>query len=85
MQTIHKYPFEINDTVELHVPQCGRLLKIDAQRDQPCMWFLVDDQAPKQRCTFLVRGTGHDCTGVGQHLGTFQMHGGSLVFHVFES
>lgn len=84
MKTIHKFPFVLEDTVRLQVPQHSTLLKIDAQRDTPCMWFLVDTDQPKEHCTFLVRGTGHDCNDVGKHLGSFQMHDGALVFHVFQ-
>jgi hypothetical protein len=30
-------------------------------------------------------GTGHDMPDdPGQYVGTFQMHGGALVFHLFE-
>ena len=33
---------------------------------------------------FRVAGTGHDLgSNVGRHIGSFQMHGGALVFHVF--
>ena len=84
MKTVHKYTLNIEDTVELRIPEQSTLLKIDVQRGLPQMWFLVDDALPKQTCRFLVRGTGHRCDGVGKHLGTFMVHGGDFVFHVFE-
>lgn len=37
-----------------------------------------------RRCLALV-GTGHSCEGLGckEYVGTFQIYGGSLVFHLF--
>jgi hypothetical protein len=85
MKTVWKYPFEVKDTVELAVPMGAELLHVDTQGPlQPCMWFGVDTEKPKAIRRFLVRGTGHDCEGTGEHVASFQLRGGSLVFHVFE-
>ena len=82
-KTIWKFPFEVKDVFSLDVPEQSELLKIDVQHGQPCMWFMVDPDAPKTKCTFHCRGSGHDCGDVGMYLDSFQLHGGELVFHVF--
>jgi hypothetical protein len=85
MKTVWKFPFEVRDTVELVVPMGAELLKIDAQGPlTPCMWFRVDTEMLKAIRRFEVRGTGHDCDRTGEYLGSFQLMGGSLVFHVFD-
>lgn len=85
MKTVHKFPFPIGHLVRLEVPKFATFLKVDVQNgDQPCMWFLVDTDEPKQRLTFTLRGTGHDCEDVGAYVGTFQMYDGKIVMHVFE-
>lgn len=83
MITVHKYPFQIDDSFQLRLPAGAQLLTIQVQGATPCMWFKVDTEQPKYTKTFYVRGTGHDCSDVGEYLGTFQLHSGQLVFHVF--
>lgn len=35
--------------------------------------------------TFAIYGTGHVQESIcGEYIGTFQLHSGALVFHVFE-
>lgn len=49
------------------------------------LWALVDPQADTTVRRFAVHGTGHpgvDATGT--YVGTYQLAGGQLVFHVFE-
>lgn len=49
------------------------------------MWALVDPEAPCEVRTFRILGTGYIELGApGQHLGSFQLNDGALVFHVFE-
>jgi hypothetical protein len=82
--TIWKYPFEVTDNVSISMPGGAQILTVQAQNDTPCVWALVDPEAPKQTHHFRVYGTGHPIDEPGQYLGTFQLYGGSLVFHVFE-
>jgi hypothetical protein len=61
-----------------------RWLSVDVQRERPVIWAVVDVETPLRQVTVLVRGTGHAMTGdEGRHLGTIQLDGGSLIFHVF--
>jgi hypothetical protein len=90
MQTIHKYELPIRDEVQLQIPEGSTFLHLGVQHEVRGlklevvhMWFLVDPAAPVTPCTYLVRGTGHKCDGVGEHLGTVLMRDGALVWHVF--
>lgn len=84
MKTIYKYPFSVTDEFSLTLPVGARVLCVQTQNDLPCLWAIVDPDAAKEERTFFVRGTGHPLGDVGRYIGTFQMRGGSLVFHVFE-
>lgn len=84
-QTIYKYPFRIDDEVEIEMPVGATLLTVQIQHGQPCLWALVDPVKSEERRKILIRGTGHDAPGVGRYISTFQMQGGALVFHAFEA
>jgi hypothetical protein len=84
MKTVWKYECPVQDRFELQIPEGSELLHIENQHNVPCMWFRVDPHAKKEYCTFLMRGTGHDCSDTGKHLGSVQLSGGMLVFHIFE-
>lgn len=85
MLTIHKYEIPVEDSFAIELPEGFRVLALQTQREQPQLWALIDDKAPMRLERFELRGTGHDCTGLGRasHVGTFQLRGGSLIFHVF--
>jgi len=86
MKTIYKYPLPIDNLAEVRMPQGAVVLSIQCQHDKPCLWALVDADRPMQGRRFCVRGTGHQLAGEeGAFIATFQMHGGALVFHVFEA
>lgn len=86
MRTIFKYQFCIDDTIRVVMPMQSKVLSIQVQRGEPTMWALVETDLPKVTREFRVRGTGHeigdDC---GPFIGTFQLHDGALVFHLFEA
>ncbi len=83
---IYKYPIRIIDAQAIEMPKGARLLSVQTQRDEPQLWAMVDPSAPLVQREFALRGTGHDATGLSMatFVGTFQMHGGSLVFHLFD-
>ncbi len=83
MKTIYKYEIPIDDEIVLRLPVGFEILDIQTQRGTPQMWALVDTTAPTEERHFWLRGTGHDCEGLFNHLGTFQISGGNLVFHLF--
>lgn len=83
---IFKYSIEIVDTQSLAFPRAAIILSVQVQNGRPQIWALVDPGAPVVPRKFALRGTGHDATGMGwaKFIGTFQMHGGDLVFHLFD-
>lgn len=84
MQTIFKFPVLLQDRFQLEIPEGAEFLSLQTQSGSPQMWFKVDELAAKQRRRFSVVGTGHYVAPSANFLGTFQLDGGALVFHVFE-
>lgn len=87
MKTIWKYPIPVTDEFELEMSIGARVIAVDAQHDTPCIWALVDPGAPTWPVRFSVKGTGHpfpDHEYYSRHIGTFQLEGGALVFHLFQ-
>lgn len=71
------------------MPVGATVLSVDAQKDQLYVWAMVDAELVNSELrTFAVYGTGWDIDPVeGKDLkfvGTALMHGGLLVWHVFE-
>ena len=83
MKTIWKYELNAEGKQEIQLPLGAKFLTVQIQNDKPCLWALVDTEVPKITETILIFGTGHAVTGEGEYLGTYQLHGGILVFHVF--
>ena len=87
---VFKYTINVkySDTVVLSLPLNARLLRVDEQQRAICLWALVDDQCDVfEDRTIRVAGTGHEIDGPGhvlQHINTFLVEGGRLVFHAFE-
>ena len=87
MRKVFKYQIPINDYVDIALPEDAQILTVDCQHGQPCLWALVDPTAPEVTRRFRFAGTGHPITDDTERLffhGTFQMDGGSLIFHIFE-
>jgi hypothetical protein len=86
MLTIHKFPVPAADEFDIMMPHGAQILSLQVQRDQPCIWALVDTTEVLEVRRFKMFGTGHTITSAKdlKFIGTFQVNGGSLVFHVFE-
>lgn len=87
MNAIWKFPFEITDDFEIEMPEEAKLLTVATQGDVPCLWAMVDPEAPKEMRKFYLAGTGHplhnEYMNDNSYVGSFQMKGGALVFHLF--
>ena len=83
--TIWKFPFAICKLIEIEMPQDARILHVECQQVTPCIWALVDPDAPKVARRFRLLGTGHHAIreDLGCHLGTFQQ--GPFVWHIFDA
>jgi hypothetical protein len=85
MIAVWKFPFPVNDALELEMPADSKILSVQVQNDTPCLWALVDSTRERQTRKFRIYGTGHPCfSEVEQFIATFQMLDGGLVFHLFE-
>lgn len=86
-KTVWKYPLMVTDEQYIEAPANAHLLTVQWQHTMPCIWALVDPTNPLERRKILITGTGHereDLAGFVNYIGTFQINGGLLVFHVFE-
>lgn len=83
--TIWKYQLEVGDLKAIDMPRGATILSVGVQFGEVCVWALVDEDAGLEERWFYMRGTGHDCDGVKDKtfLGTVQLRGGALIFHIF--
>jgi hypothetical protein len=83
MLTVWKYPLPPVELIELDMPHGARVLTVQKQGTNICMWALVNPAHELERRGFQIIGTGHEIESVGEYVGTFQVEGGAFVFHVF--
>lgn len=88
MLRVYKYTIPVKDYFLLDLPAGAKILTVQVQNDEPQIWALVDPgQKSKVSHNFRVAGTGHDITETKddlEYIGTFQIAGGQLIFHLFE-
>ena len=86
MKKIYKYAIEITDDQDIVMPVGAKILTVQNQNGVPCNWVLFVFFSEKLNVHIRVHGTGHNVTDSDrlEYIGTFQMCGGSLVFHVFK-
>ena len=87
MLSVYKYKVPVNDYFTLDLPKTARILKAEVQHGDVCMWALVEPGESTRERIFRFTGTGHPVNEAPahlQHISTFQMRGGELVFHIFE-
>lgn len=83
--TIWKIVLEPADIQNVEVPAGAEFLCAREQYDQICIWFRCEPGAAKEIRTIAIVGTGHPAPGSdARYLGTASLHGGNLMFHVFE-
>lgn len=80
---IWKYPFEIADRFVLQLPQGARVLSVELQDEQPCLWAMVNAESTEELRRFALVGTGHLLpNGISTYIATFQQP--PFVWHLFE-
>jgi hypothetical protein len=87
MQAIWKFQLRYADKNVIAMPKGAKVLCVQSQKEVPCVWAVVPDTDAEvmQERTFTIYGTGHQHESIsGEYVGTFQLQGGALVFHVFE-
>jgi hypothetical protein len=88
--TVWKFELRITDVQEVRMPRGAELLCVGTQAGTDgvvMLWARVGIDAARSQPLAVRRiriaGTGHpDATG--DYVGTVQLHGGALVFHVFD-
>lgn len=85
---IWKFPIPIEDEFSLQIPAKATVLTVQVQKGTPCVWVLMNELDAKANMVgrqFRLYGTGNPVDDdPGRYIGTFQVHGGELVFHLFE-
>ena len=83
---IWKWTLTVTDMQSLPIPEGAKLLAVQMQGDVPQLWALVDEKARIVHRKLATYGTGNSMPDgdPGQYVGTYQICGGALVFHVFE-
>ncbi len=85
--SVWKFVLPIDDVVSVQMPARARVLSCGVQHGEVCVWAAVDTTAALVERRFRVAGTGHPLTLIdasGPFVGTVMLHGGALVFHVFD-
>lgn len=82
---IWKYTLIVVDRQTLFLPEGARILTVQMQDYAPQLWAIVDESEPSEPREIAIYGTGNPMPDEpGIYIGTFQMHDGALVWHVFE-
>ena len=86
-RTIWKFPLDLKDVNHIYMPKDAKILSVQVQRGIPCVWAMVNPDAPVETRAFLTIGTGAKMP-IGTkltYISTYQYErDGVLVFHIFE-
>lgn len=82
--SIWKLPLRVENKQSIEVPLGAEFLCAREQHDKICVWFRGEPGADRVRIAIEIVGTGHPAPAGGRYLGTAALHGGDLMFHVFE-
>lgn len=85
--TIWKFPLRFPADVQtVAMPRRSEILSCQLQDSTPTLWAVVDPEEPTESRTIRIFGTGHTLPeqhAILSYIGTVQMIGGALVWHVF--
>lgn len=86
MKTIWKTDLEVVGLQTLSLPVGAEILSVQAQYDMPRIWYECNPAVRKENRTFHTFGTGASVPENKHldYLGTYQVHDGDMVFHVYE-
>jgi hypothetical protein len=84
-KTIWKFPLSITDTQSIMLPVGARILSVQFQGNQLCLWVLVDlDERLVRRRTILIYGTGNPIDSEIEMQYIDSVQDVQLVWHIFE-
>lgn len=82
IQTIWKFPLDVRELQTIVVPSNAQALHLAVQDGTPCVWVLLDPNAPTRQRDILCFGTGHSVLAFAdRHIGTVLID--SYVWHYF--
>lgn len=86
MKSVWKYVLDRSPLV-FDIPYGAKVVSVEVQRDIPCIWFLVDTDAPVVQRTFVEKTTGVKIPDNYRHIGTYHQESklGLYVGHIFEA
>lgn len=86
MKRVYKYPVEICDVQTIHLPVGAQIISVQVQNGKPYIWACINPSVEIEPRLFRLYGTGHNIEGTNvlKFVGTFQLLGGRLVYHLFE-
>jgi hypothetical protein len=84
-RTIWKFPLQVVEEQALQMPIGAKVLHVGTQGNIASIWAEVDPTAELEKRWIYMFGTGHSLPALraAKHLGTFMMHDGTVVYHVF--
>lgn len=83
LRQIWKFPLEVTDVQTISMPMGAKIMHVDVQHDQVCLWAGVYPDNSKMDRTFHLYGTGHAIPDdVQDYLGSVVI--GPFVWHLFE-
>lgn len=83
---IWKFKLDITDEQTVEMPAGARILSVQMQQGDCCLWALCNENAAYERRHIAIYGTGNPMPDdPGAYLATFQLHSGATVFHAFET
>lgn len=86
MKRVYKYPVEIADVQTILLPIGAQILSVQEQNGNAYLWAIVNPDTDSEPRRFRLYETGHniETENLLKFVGTFQLLGGRLVFHLFE-
>lgn len=83
MDTIYKYG--VRPELDIALPKGSKPLCVQLQKGIPQLWIRIATDAGESEVRhFVIVPTGGSVNHTARYIGTFQLEGGELVFHVFE-
>jgi len=87
LEQLRVWKYEITGKVfQIEAPRFLRVLHVETQGVVPCFWALVRPAHPPVLHRFQVAATGDrlpPATPADAYVGTFLLHGGGPVYHLF--
>ena len=85
LKEIWEFHLDICDEQTILIPKNAKILSVQAQNDNLCLWVLCDPLASKIERIFYIYGTGNPIQNypLGKFINTAQTKDG-MSWHIFE-